>query len=268
MRPVGKLREEVLALHALHAKDANPFLKAMLQPADEATFELELALPDLRVVRWTTKTIDLPNGRARLDVCRDVTAEVALARVLEEKATRDHLTGLLNRRGGEDVIAREGSRSRRFRTPLGFLLVDIDHFKKVNDAYGHAMGDRVLATVGSTISSTLRGYDHAIRWGGEEICVVLPETSSFQAVRVAERIRAAIAALVIPDGPSITVSIGVSELLRNGPTPEEAIECADEALYRAKDGGRNRVQRAGDELATLPPPRRTQPDPRYSNPPP
>src|SRR5262249_14280984 len=163
------------------AKDANPFLKAMLQPADEASFEVELALPDVRIVRWTTKTIDLPNGRARLDVCRDVTAEVALARVLEEKATRDHLTGLLNRRGGELLIARVSSRARRFRTPLAFLLVDIDHFKKVNDAYGHAMGDRVLASVGSTIAGTLRGYDHAIRWGGEEICVVLPETSSFQA---------------------------------------------------------------------------------------
>jgi len=163
-------------------------------------------------------------------------------------------------------VQREASRSRRFRTPLGFLLVDIDHFKKVNDVHGHAMGDRVLSIVGATIAGQLRGYDHAIRWGGEEILVVLPETSSFQAVRVAERIRASIAALVIPDGPSITVSVGAAELLRNGPTPEEAIECADAALYRAKDGGRNRVQRAGDELVTLPPPRRTNPD--HSNPPP
>lgn len=262
---VGRLREEVMALVATRAAESGAFLAAMLEaPEQPVEADLELST-DGRTLRWETKRVALPEGPARLDVCRDVTAEKRLAHVLEEKATRDHLTGLYNRRGGEEHLAREAARAARFATPVGLLLVDIDHFKNVNDTHGHAMGDRVLVEVAQAIAKQLRAYDHAIRWGGEEMLVVLPETSSFYSVRVAERIRAAIAELRVDGTLGVTVSIGVAELHRDGPDVERALGAADAALYAAKHGGRNRVCRTGEQDTTLPPPHRKR---DHSNPPP
>jgi diguanylate cyclase (GGDEF)-like protein len=262
---VGRLRDELLALHAVNAGDARDFLAAMIEPhGEDVKVTLEVRVPDLRVLEWSSKVVRAGAPECRLDLCRDVTAEVAMARKLEEQATHDHLTGLLNRRGGEEIIAREVARATRHATPISFLLIDIDHFKRVNDEHGHAVGDRVLAAVSRCIVKELRAYDHAIRWGGEEILVVLPETSGFPAARVAERIRASVAALVIPDAPSVTVSIGLSEL--GLLTIDGAISAADQALYAAKRAGRNRVHRTGEENPTWPP----VGDPKigYSNPPP
>ena len=130
-------------------------------------------------------------------------------------------------------------------------MVDIDHFKRVNDTFGHGVGDLVLKEVAHIISTQLRLYDHAIRWGGEELLVVLPETSGFQAVSVAERVRKAVHEHSRQSLPPVTVSVGVSEV-QDGNIPG-ALGEADAALYRAKSAGRNCVRRAGDDATTLPP---------------
>jgi len=253
---VGALRDEVLALHGRHVPDARRFLQRMLAPTSvPVMIDVELSLSDTpRVLSWSSKEVKLPEGPARLDICRDITAETQLSRVLAEKASQDHLTGLLNRRGGEEALAREASRSARRHTPVSLVMVDIDHFKRVNDEHGHAAGDRVLRATAQLVKKQLRPYDHVIRWGGEEILVVLPDTSGFQGVMIAERLRTAIAANRIDGGPSVTVSLGVAELIHDGGTPEVALAAADAALYRAKASGRNCVKRAGDERDTLPPP--------------
>ncbi len=251
---VGRLREEVLAVHSCQASEherGSAFLKSMMLPDGETKLELELATPTLRVLEWTSKLVHVGETHARLDVCRDVTAEVALARKLEEQATHDHLTGLLNRRGGEEAIHREVERATRHSTPISFLLADIDRFKEVNDRFGHAAGDRVLAAVAHCIRDQVRAYDHAVRWGGEEILVVLPETASFEAALVAERIRKAVERLAIDGAPQVTISIGLADLGARGIT--ETLEAADEALYSAKQHGRNCTRRLGDERATMVP---------------
>lgn len=264
---VGYLREEILALHVEHALEPRPFLAQMLAAgAEPLTLRLELALAEPRVLAWTTKEVALPDGPARLDVCRDVTAEVQLAKILVEKATRDPLTGMLNRGGGDEALAREVSRASRRNTPLSIVMVDIDHFKRVNDTHGHGMGDRVLVEVSKAISQQLRLYDHAIRWGGEEFLIVLPETPGFRAVTVAERLRAAVAAIRNPPCPSVTISAGVAEV-RSGEVAAALAE-ADAALYRAKSAGRDCVRRAGDDGVTVPPDASQPPEHRASLQPP
>lgn len=264
---IGHLRDEILSLHVQHALEPRPFLEQMIA-AKEAplSVELELALEPPRVLSWTTKQVALPEGPARLDVCRDVTAEVQLSRVLAQRASHDPLTGLLNRRGGDDAIARELSRASRRPAPLSLVMIDIDHFKKINDTHGHAAGDRVLVETAKAISGQLRLYDHAIRWGGEEFLVVLPGTPGFQAVTVAERVRAAVAAVRNPDCPQVTISAGVAEV--QGNKLDTALAQADAALYRAKSAGRDCVRRAGDDGITVPPDAPRAPEPGASVQPP
>ena len=189
-----------------------------------------------RVYRWSTKPLELPGGHGQLDVWLDVTAEKELSRA----ALTDSLTGLANRRGAEAFIRRELARAQRTGAPLAFLLVDIDHFKRVNDTLGHAEGDRVIREVSQCLRRTLRGSDVAARWGGEEFLCVLPETELTAARATAERVRLAVQGASWPADCVVTVSIGSAQLAA-GENPEAAIGRADAALYVAKDGGRNRV---------------------------
>ena len=194
---------------------------------------------------FLTKPVDRDILRARLRVGERMLglhAEMlALQRALAEQATTDHLTGLLNRRGAELALEREMSRARRDNSPLGFLLADIDHFKRVNDKFGHGVGDRVLTAVAQEVLRSIRAYDLAVRWGGEELLVILPAEPVATASRVAERIRESVAALSVPELPRVTISIGVDELRPGDPTAAEAIARADARLYQAKSGGRNQV---------------------------
>ncbi|MCF6281363.1 MAG: DUF484 family protein [Candidatus Polarisedimenticolaceae bacterium] len=163
----------------------------------------------------------------------------------------DALTGLHNRRYLDRRLGEEVSRTQRYHQPLSCIFVDADHFKRVNDNYGHAAGDAVLREISSRIRSCLRASDIAVRYGGEEFCLVLPQTSLFDAKRLAERIRLKIAAEPIPTDRGlpleITISLGVSEIpekvsAQQGDNLGEAlIANADAALYEAKEGGRNRV---------------------------
>lgn len=158
----------------------------------------------------------------------------------EQVAMTDALTGLLNRRGGEEAILPHIARSRRIGTAISFVLVDIDHFKNINDTYGHAIGDRVLEAVAYTIKHNLRVADFAIRWGGEEILVCLPDTDLAGSVLVAEKLRMAIALIDLEAKKlTITASFGCAEM--GDDDFPVVLARADMQMYLAKAQGRNRV---------------------------
>ena len=173
--------------------------------------------------------------------------ERALARLreaneeIERLARTDPLTLLANRRGLEEALARERDRAARTGEPLSVVAFDLDRFKRVNDTWGHAVGDRLLAAVGETLRSGVRPYDVAARVGGEELLLVLPGTRRERAADVAERLRERIAELVVEGLPErVTASAGVAEL-GPGETTEALLSRADAALYEAKHRGRDRV---------------------------
>ncbi len=171
---------------------------------------------------------------------------------LQKLAALDPLTGLLNRRFGLVRLAEEYSRAVRRNAPLGVLMIDIDHFKQVNDTYGHMAGDRVLKNITAQIRSAMREGDIALRYGGEEFLVILPGASKDDVFIIAERIRHAVREQKTGYGDQqigATVSIGVDAMPESGVGSElELIGNADEALYRAKRAGRDRVLMHGVSL--------------------
>ncbi|MFB9719888.1 GGDEF domain-containing protein [Planobispora longispora] len=160
-------------------------------------------------------------------------------------ASTDVVTGLSTRRSLQERMARESSRAGRRGTALGLLLVDVDHFKRVNDTYGHPAGDEVLAETARRIRASCRAQDLPARFGGEEFAVLVPQSTPEGLVRLAERIRAAVAAEpVTVDGSvhvSVTVSVGGAAMPPHARTVEDLVQTADGALYAAKHSGRNRV---------------------------
>ena len=167
--------------------------------------------------------------------------------LLETLSVTDVLTGLANRRRLMTRLEEEVARARRYRTPLSVVMIDIDHFKQVNDVHGHAMGDVVLRNIGAMLKSSVRTTDLAARYGGEEFTLVLPHTDIPAALQVAENLRERFAELEHRlDGVTVkkTVSMGVTARDGQGemPSAEDLLKHADEALYRAKQGGRNRVE--------------------------
>jgi diguanylate cyclase (GGDEF)-like protein len=179
--------------------------------------------------------------RARLREQREALAH-ALA-VNRELATRDDLTGLPNRRAMQDMMALEHRRSLRSGRPMLLAQLDIDHFKRINDAFGHATGDRALQAFASVVRASVRDTDVLARWGGEEFVLMLSETRLDDGRDLLERLRQAVAAMEIPytDGVlRMTVSIGVAVHLP-GDTVDLTLERADQALYTAKSLGRNRI---------------------------
>ncbi len=165
--------------------------------------------------------------------------------VLAERARHDELTGLLNRRAFDEAIAEAFARMERLDEQLAVLMIDLDHFKHINDTYGHAVGDGVLTGVTKRIVSSLRTIDRVYRVGGEELVVMLPGADGVAAQALAERIRGAIGDTpLLVDGQDIPVTISIGVALASSPHPGRVaalMKCADEALYQAKNGGRNRV---------------------------
>src|SRR5215471_479734 len=180
-------------------------------------------------------------------LARELGGPLRMTALIEEsqrQASVDSLTGLLNRRAFAAAIDLELARSARHGYPLSLMLLDVDHFKSINDRWGHATGDQVLAAIGAMLRSTMRRTDVASRWGGEEFVLAMPSTPLAGGRVAAERVRRDIAALTILDHEgkriAVTASIGLVELHR-GESLAQLVDRADKAMYGAKVGGRNRV---------------------------
>lgn len=169
---------------------------------------------------------------------------IQMYRQVSEQARIDPLTELLNRRAFEEEVKQRFAEYRRYATPMSFMMIDIDHFKAINDKYGHAAGDRALKAVATCLKYLLRVCDVAARWGGEEFIVCLQYLSPADIENIAERIRREIADFTFDaehDGPKLTASIGVSFVQADDLSYEQAIGRADRAMYEAKSAGRNRI---------------------------
>ena len=176
-----------------------------------------------------------------------------LFREVKDNSVKDALTGCFTRGHALDVIDAELRRARRSQTPVSMIMFDLDHFKDVNDRYGHLCGDAVLSAVGKRMKEVLRGSDLKCRYGGEEFLVLLPETPLHGARRVAETLRREIAERPVPwsgEGLTVTASFGLAQTMPGEVNVQAVIARADQALYRAKDDGRNCVRIAA-ETATL-----------------
>lgn len=180
-----------------------------------------------------------------------VDAEAALQSAnaeLQRLATTDHLTGARNRTYLNDVLIAEHARAQRDRRAVSLLMIDVDHFKTINDTFGHPAGDQVLIELIARISDNIRGGDVVARAGGEEFVVVLPHCGLEEAQAVAEKLRLVIADRPVPPAGSVTVSVGVAAF-RPGESVQGWLDRADAALYEAKRGGRDRVCLAGPGIS-------------------
>lgn len=179
----------------------------------------------------------------------ETATEIKRISTLQYENITDHLIGIYNRRYLDRRIAEEISRAHRYTLPLSMMLLDIDHFKAVNDNYGHQMGDQVLKRLGELLLNRVRDTDIIARYGGEEIAILLPQTAASCALDLAERLRQAVeTSIMVPadednntEAITITVSLGVTGLDRQVSDSQIFIQRADEALYQAKSDGRNRV---------------------------
>ena len=163
----------------------------------------------------------------------------------EERAVTDTLTDLPNKRSIEETLKRMAAQATRSLTSLAAIMLDLDHFKKINDVYGHARGDEVLTAVGGAIKAALRDSDYAGRYGGEEFLILLPDTTRNGALITAERLLGAIANLrVATENVSVTASLGVALMPDDADSSEDLFRLADRALYAAKQAGRNCIESA------------------------
>lgn len=178
-----------------------------------------------------------------VSVGKDVTKQVESEQKWRQEAVEDKLTGLHTRRHGEELAKKSALRAHALATPLAVIVCDIDHFKRVNDSFGHAAGDRVLAAVAHSLRQAVRSADVVIRWGGEEFVILLDNCPQAAAVDLAERIRRQVEAQPDAEVGTVTLSLGLA-MLRLDETIEQSIARADAALYQSKHGGRNRVSLA------------------------
>lgn len=172
---------------------------------------------------------------------KDITDQKHAEHELRERAEKDYLTGVFNRRKFYEILAHELERAQRYERALSLIMMDIDHFKKVNDTHGHAVGDEVLKATAAMVRAHIRDTDTLARIGGEEFVILAPETTLEHTLGLAEKVRCTIAAAELPRCGKITISFGVTAL-DDTVTIDEFVRRADEALYRAKNTGRNRVE--------------------------
>jgi diguanylate cyclase (GGDEF)-like protein len=175
--------------------------------------------------------------------------------VVQRQAITDDLTGLVNRRGFGGALAAEIERAKRFGEPLAVILADIDNFKRINDLFGHPVGDVVLRAFAELLRSHVRDVDVAGRIGGEEFAILLPGTDAGEAATVAERMRHSLSTFAVPvsDGQAVqmTSSFGIAEV-GTSDTADDLLRAADAALYRAKSDGKNRIAKSTDAATTSP----------------
>ncbi len=228
---------------------ATQFIRVSGEPLTNPERTLLHELSDLAAKSSTLRT-DYILLSERLQLLEKENTELASRnRALAEVSSKDTLTGLFTRWYVLDKIEVELNRSLRHGSPMSLMMLDIDNFKQINDRFGHQSGDQVLQTVGQIMRDSCRVYDIPGRYGGEEFCLMLPETRIENSLAVAERIRLRLESTAVHflgEAIHVTTSIGVAAI---DSVPEEGlfgaaslIERADRALYRAKDGGRNRVE--------------------------
>jgi len=212
------------------------FRRIVTGESDRETEEYRVILPDgsLRWLRDSTKVTRLAGGRARVDgVVSDISAH--------KQAATDSLTGIDNRRAIMELLEGEIARARRYGAPLALVMYDIDHFKAVNDTYGHDVGDDVLKCVTELVRTNIRVTDVIARWGGDEFVVLAPQSEIDGVLAMAEKLRATIAGETFGKAGAVTASFGVTVL---GSQDDQAslLKKADDALYKAKQNGRNRIE--------------------------
>lgn len=207
----------------------------------------KVAAFDLGAIDFVTKPFELTELRARV---RSSLRMSELLRMLAQKAHIDGLSGLYNRQYFDDKLKTEFNRTVRHGQALSIAMIDIDHFKSVNDTYGHPAGDSVISGVANLISRETRSIDIACRYGGEEFALIMPETDPDQALQLCERIRHGCERLTWSRHPArnITISVGIAGACDGESvtiTPEGWVEASDKNLYQAKQQGRNRVVASG-----------------------
>jgi len=201
---------------------------------------------ETRSLSWSNTSANAPiPGWFTWGIGVDVTQRKKAEQQLTELATRDELTGLINRRKILEILTSEMDRAARYNAPLTLCIVDIDHFKEVNDTHGHNAGDIVLKRLADTIREKVRITDSVGRYGGEEFCIILPHTTTSQSRCILERIRQTISSMtfMLDAGTEISLSISLGQAQYQPEIKEirELINLADTALYRAKQSGRNRL---------------------------
>jgi len=221
------------------------FARDIENGADPAAISLKAGTSEVRLLldalrSMAGKLLDSQHELERKVIER--TAELAeVNNELRRLARRDALTGLYNRFAANETLEKEFKRMQRTEIGYAVLLIDIDHFKRVNDTYGHEVGDLALQGVAAILRTTLRTTDFVARFGGEEFLALLPATGLNDALAVAEKVRTAVATIPAPGSGSATISIGVAVAEKQHADESEAVLLADKNLYAAKEGGRNRV---------------------------
>ncbi|MBZ5630841.1 MAG: diguanylate cyclase [Acidobacteriia bacterium] len=208
-----------------------------------------LALESARVNAFSPADVQPLESVA--DICAAAIQNARYFEKVRQLAYVDGLTGIFNRRYFEMRIAEEIERAQRYRNELSVIMIDIDNFKKLNDEFGHLLGDEALRQVSTIFAENLRKSDIVCRYGGEEFVILATQTAGEHALIVAEKLRKVVEGWSFPGVPrAVTITAGVSSLPGNGKTRDELVKAADVALYSAKQAGRNRVQLAGSGLAT------------------
>ena len=246
----GMTRSEIVQHASTLVEDPADFAKRMGNPRDASTMtdDFVFVKPRRRHLRRTISPIALPDGPGFIASWHDITAEAELLAEHERQAVTDPLTGIANRRAAEQELTKAKACAERAHTPLCIAFFDVDHFKRVNDAHGHAVGDEVLKRIATTLDRAKRLTDTIARWGGEEFIAVLPVPLQ-GAVAFCERVRATIEKLEIPGVGRVTISAGVAELV-DSEQISDLLGRADHCLYDAKSQGRNCV-RAESRLSSV-----------------
>ncbi len=202
---------------------------------------------DWRLVRGrVVRRNDMDEPSRMAGTVMDIGERKKLEAKLQELATIDGLTGAVNRRHGQERLEMEVEQSHRLGHPVGFVLLDIDHFKQVNDRFGHGVGDRVLARVSELLRERVRRTDTVARWGGEEFAMILPGTDTDGAAGFAQKVLDGLSVIETPDGVPLSASLGAVSL-RKDETASELVKRADRLMYRAKQSGRARVEVEADD---------------------
>lgn len=247
---MGLSRSEVIGWgwrKALHPQDRDKYLMERFRSIEKKeTFEREVRyiVADGSVKWFLNRVVPVEDEEGRIlewvGVGREITEKKKQEQKLQRRAEYDHLTGALNRWSFKERLSRSIDKAQQYHETFSLILFDVDHFKSINDIYGHDVGDQVLKSLADNTGTLVRKGDYLSRWGGEEFIILLPDTELKEAISLAQRLNQNIAGYHYPGPGHITISAGVAEYLPNE-TEEAVIHRVDGALYQAKNNGRNQV---------------------------